>query len=111
MSLSISSIITMVLVAPRLQPFAPKTNVPTSLAVLGVGTFVIAYAPGSALVAGFIVVGIGNGLVDVFMNVAAQRAEVRTRRPVLQWLHAAYALGGVTGALAAGLSGTIDAWY
>jgi hypothetical protein len=103
MSLSIFSIITMLLVAPRLQPFAPNTNVPLSLAVLGVGTFVIAYAPGSALVAGFIVVGVGNGLVDVFMNVAAQRVEVRSGRPVLQWLHAAYALGGVTGALGAGL--------
>ena len=36
------------------------------------------------------------------MNVAAQRAEARTHRPVLQWMHATYALGGITGAAAAG---------
>ena len=47
--------------------------------------------------------GVGNGLIDVYLNVAAQRAEVATRKPVLQWLHASYALGGVTGAAAAGL--------
>ena len=42
--------------------------------------------------------GIGNGLIDVYLNVAAQRAEARTGKPVLQWMHATYALGGITGA-------------
>jgi len=46
---------------------------------------------------------VGNGLIDVYLNVAAQRVEVATKRPVLQWLHASYALGGVTGAAVAGL--------
>jgi len=56
----------------------------------------------------FAVVGAGNGLIDVYLNVAAQREESRSRRPVLQWLHASYALGGVTGAAAAGALRTVD---
>jgi fucose permease len=68
-----------------------------------VGSFAIGYLPTPAIVAGFILVGLGNGLIDVYLNVAAQRVEVATKRPVLQWLHASYALGGVTGAAAAGL--------
>ena len=56
----------------------------------------------------FVLVGVGNGLIDVYVNVAAQREETRTRRPVLQWLHASYALGGVTGAAAAGILRTLD---
>jgi predicted MFS family arabinose efflux permease len=50
-----------------------------------------------------VVVGAGNGLIDVFANVATQRVETVTRRPALQWLHACYALGGITGATLAGI--------
>jgi MFS family permease len=63
------------------------------------------------VIAGFVVVGLGNGLIDVFLNVVAQRVEVRTRRPVLQWMHACYALGGVAGALIAGAVLTADLDY
>jgi fucose permease len=57
-----------------------------------------------------VLVGIGNGLIDVYLNVAAQREEALSRRPVLQWLHASYAFGGVTGAATAGalLSAGLD---
>ncbi len=100
--LSSFSILAMVLLAPRLQPFALASTVPLALGLLGVGAFATAFAPTTFLIIGFIVVGAGNGLVDVFLNVAAQRAEARTNRPVLQWLHASYAAGGITGALGAG---------
>ena len=93
----------MLVVAPRLQRLALSSTVPLSLLVLAVGSFVIAYQPSSMVVLGFVLVGAGNGLIDVYLNVAAQRVEVATRRPVLQWLHASYALGGVTGAAVAGL--------
>jgi hypothetical protein len=63
--------------------------------------------PASLLVITFVLVGVGNGLIDVHLTVAAQREETRTRRPVLQWLHASYALGGVTGAAAAGALRTV----
>ena len=102
--LSSTAVIVMLLVAPRMQRFALSTNVPLSLMALGVGTMLITFLPDSLTFLGFAAVGVGNGLIDIYGNVAAQRAEVRTRKPVLQWLHASYALGGVTGAGVAGLT-------
>ena len=102
-TLSLTAVLVMLLLAPRLQPLPLSFSVPISLVSLGVGSFAIGYLPTSAIVVGFLLVGVGNGLIDVYLNVAAQRVEVATKRPVLQWLHASYALGGVTGAAVAGL--------
>ena len=101
--LSLAAVAVMLIVAPRLQRLSLSATVPLSLLVLAGGSFVIAYQPTELIILGFLLVGVGNGLIDVYLNVAAQRVEVATRRPVLQWLHASYALGGVTGAAAAGL--------
>jgi hypothetical protein len=103
MMLSLVAVATMLLGAPRLQPLPLAMSVPLSLATLAVATFAITYLPTNLIVIGFILVGAGNGLIDIYLNVAAQRAEVATRKPVLQWLHASYAAGGVTGAAVAGL--------
>ncbi|HET9672950.1 MAG TPA: MFS transporter [Actinomycetota bacterium] len=105
--LSIVAIVTMLIVAPRLQRLPLAVSVPLSLASLGVGSLVLAMGPTSLLFLTFPLVGLGNGLIDVYLNVAGQREESRTRRPVLQWLHASYALGGVTGAAAAGALRTV----
>ncbi|MEA2551328.1 MAG: hypothetical protein QOE25_1097 [Actinomycetota bacterium] len=101
--LSATAVVVMLLVAPRLQRFALSTTVPLALVSLGIGTLAITYLPNQLTFIGFAAVGVGNGLVDIYGNVAAQRAEVRRRKPVLQWLHASYALGGVTGAGIAGI--------
>jgi len=106
--LSISAIVTMLAFAPRLQRLTLRASVPFSLASLGIAALALAVAPTSMLLVTFVTVGVGNGLIDVYVNVAAQREETRTRRPVLQWLHASYALGGVTGAGAAGILRTVD---
>lgn len=106
--LSIVAVAAMVLLAPRLQPLPLATSVSFALASLAVGAFAMAYLPTQAIVVGFLLVGLGNGLIDVYLNVAAQRVEVETRKPVLQWLHASYALGGVTGAATAGLLRAAD---
>ena len=101
--LSLLAVVVMLVVAPRLQLLPLSTTVPLSLLTLAAGSFLIAYQPTELVVFGFLLVGAGNGLIDVYLNVAAQRVEVATRRPVPQWLHASYALGGVTGAAIAGL--------
>ena len=93
----------MLLLAPRLQPLALSTSVPD----LARGARPWARSRSATCrrrrsCVGFVLVGAGNGLIDVYLNVAAQRVEVATQRPVLQWLHASYALGGVTGAAIAG---------
>ncbi|HEX6131052.1 MAG TPA: MFS transporter [Actinomycetota bacterium] len=102
--LSIVAVAVMALVVPRLARHPLGTVVPASLAVLGAAALALALLPTAALWIGFVVAGAGNGLIDVFMNVDAQRTEVATRRPVLQWMHASYAAGGVTGAAIGGLS-------
>lgn len=107
--LSLSAVAVMLMLAPRLQRVPLSTTVPASLLVLAAGSFAIAYQPTGVVVLGFLLVGAGNGLIDVYLNVAAQRVEVATRRPVLQWLHASYALGGVTGAAIAGVLLASDA--
>ncbi|MEO8423235.1 MAG: MFS transporter [Actinomycetota bacterium] len=100
--LSLIAVGVMLLVAPRLQQFALSTTVPLSLAIMSAATFAIAYLPTGAILLAFALLGVGNGLVDVYLNVAAQRSEARTQKPVLQWMHATYALGGITGASVAG---------
>jgi MFS family permease len=101
--LSVTSVLAMVFLTPRLQSLAAATTVPLSMLALGLGALLQMLRPGWLVIVAFVVVGLGNGLIDVFMNVVAQRVEVRTRRPVLQWMHACYALGGVSGGLIAGL--------
>ena len=105
--LSAVAVVVMLLVAPRLQPLPLRSSVPLGLLMMAVATFAMGFLPTPAIVVGFVLLGVGNGLVDVYLNVAAQRAEVAWRRPVLQWLHACYALGGVTGAAVAGLVRTL----
>ncbi len=103
MLLSVVAVMVMLFLAPRLQPLPLRSSMTISLLTLAVASVAIGYLPTSLVFIGFMLVGVGNGLIDVYMNVAAQRAEVATHKPVLQWLHASYALGGVTGAAAAGL--------
>jgi MFS family permease len=109
--LSLVAVGVMLLVAPRMAGLRLGTSVPISLASLGLASLATALFPDSLVLLAFVLVGAGNGLIDVYVNVAAQRVEVETRRPALQWLHASYALGGVTGAGIAGLLRTIDFDY
>lgn len=104
--LAVVSILTMVFLSPRLQTLPLAAAIAVALGTMGVGAELIAYGAGAALLLGFVILGVGNGLIDVFMNVAAQGLEVRHRRPVLQWLHASYAVGGICGALGAGIATT-----
>jgi fucose permease len=100
--LSIVAVLVMAFGAPRLTRFPISALVAGSLLTLGVGALAMAVLPTGLLWIAFMLVGAGNGLIDVFMNVEAQRVEVATGRPVLQWLHASYAAGGVSGAVIAG---------
>ena len=100
-ALSVTSIAVMLLIAPRLESLPRRSTVGAALAIHGIGAVLIGLAPSGALLAVFAVTGIGTGLVDVFVSAAGQEAEVRSRRPVLQRVHASYSLGGASGALSA----------
>jgi MFS family permease len=110
-ALSVVAVGVMLVVAPRMARFRLGSSVPLSLGSLGLAAIAIALFPDSLVLLAFVLIGVGNGLIDVYVNVAAQRVESATRRPVLQWLHASYALGGLTGAGTAGLLRTIDVDY
>jgi cyanate permease len=111
MLLSVVAVLVMAFMAPQLQRLRLSTSVPLSLASLAIGAVVVALPSTALVVLGFALVGMGNGLIDVYLNVAAQRAEVRSGKPVLQWMHACYAAGGITGAAVAGLSLTVGLDY
>ncbi|MGE5225315.1 MAG: MFS transporter, partial [Planctomycetaceae bacterium] len=109
--LSGAAILTMLLLVPRVQHWPLSVSVPFSLAILAVGAVAFGAGPDALLPVAAVVVGAGNGLIDIYLNVAGQRVEERTRRPVLQWLHACYALGGATGAAVAGILRTANVDY
>ncbi|MGW0517045.1 MFS transporter [Crossiella sp. NPDC003009] len=71
------------------------------LPLLGSVTTVVAF--GIALV----VLGLGIGLLDVAMNVAAAAMEQRLDRPVMSIFHAALPIGGVLASLAAALAAAL----
>ena len=102
--LAVVSIVTMVFGSPRLQTLPLAMAIAIALGSMALGAELVAFGGGIVLLGGFLVLGVGNGLIDVFLNVAAQGLEARHRRPVLQWLHASYAGGGITGALGAGFA-------
>lgn len=102
--LSLVAIVVMTFVAPRLARFPLGALCAGSLLTLGTGSLGMAILPTSALWIAFAIAGAGNGLIDVFLNVEGQRVESVTSKPVLQWLHAMYAAGGITGAAIAGLA-------
>ena len=75
--LAVVSILTMVFLSPRLQALPLAAAIALALGTMGVGSELIAYGASVALLLGFVILGVGNGLIDVFMNVAAQGLEVR----------------------------------
>ena len=101
--LSLVAIVVMAFVAPRLARFPLGALCAGGLLALGTGSLGMAVLPSRALWIAFAIAGVGNGMIDVFLNVEGQRVEAITRAPVLQWLHATYAIGGITGAAIAGL--------
>jgi MFS family permease len=67
----------------------------TALSLPGPGLATSTLTLGLALAA----YGAASGLVDVAMNVQAVAVVRRAGRPIMPWFHAAYSLGGLTGAV------------
>lgn len=109
--LSVVAIAVMSLVAPRLEPLSRHTTLTLSLVVHGTGNALVALVPNGWLWAGFLLMGAGTGLIDVFVNAAGQEIEGRAGRAVLQWVHAAYGAGGVLGAMVTAIALTNGVRY
>lgn len=109
--LSAIAILVMTFVAPRLEPVPRGLTLALALSVHAAGAGLLAVLPAAWLMAGFAVIGVGTGLVDVTVNAAAHDIEVRAAAPVLQWVHASYGAGGVVASLAAGAAITLGATF
>ena len=102
-ALSATSIVTMTGVAPSLVKLPRRISVALALAFNGVAVLLLGVAPSGWLLAAFVLTGVGTGLIDVFMSLAAQQLEMSEGKPVLQWVHAGYSAGAAVGALGAAL--------
>ena len=102
-ALSATSIVTMTGVAPSLVKLPRRISVALALAFNGVAVLLLGVAPSGWLLGAFVLTGVGTGLIDVFMSLAAQQLEMSEGKPVLQWVHAGYSAGAAVGALGAAL--------
>lgn len=74
--------------------------------VMAVGLLMLAWAPTlPATVAGAVVFGAGNGIMDVAMNTLAVHVERRRTRPVMSRFHAFFSIGAAVGAGIAAIVG------
>jgi MFS family permease len=90
----------MQIVGPLTDRFGARAVVPVSGALCSTAVVL----PGLAtdvwtLGAALLVLGLGNGCLDVGMNAHAVQVERGYRRPVMSAFHAAYSIGGVLAAL------------
>jgi len=61
-----------------------------------------------SLVVGLLLLGGGNGMLDVAMNAHGVTVERRYGRPILSGFHALWSAGGILGALCGGLAAEVD---
>ncbi|MYT29927.1 MFS transporter [Streptomyces sp. SID8354] len=91
----------MQIVGPLTDRFGARTVVPLSAAVCSLtlvlpGLATHAWTLGAAL----LLLGLGNGCLDVSMNAHAVQVERGYRRPVMSAFHATFSIGGVLASLA-----------
>ena len=91
----------MQLVGPLADRFGARTVVPLSAALCSAGVVLPGWAANPwTLGAALLVLGLGNGCLDVSMNAHAIQVERGYQRPVMSAFHAAFSIGGVLAALA-----------
>lgn len=101
LAITVTSIATMVLVAPRIVHLVSGVALPIAIGCYGAGIAMMPWVPGPWLLLAFAVTGLGTGMIDVLVNQVGHRSEVDTETPVLQRVHMSYSLGAVAGAMAA----------
>ncbi|MEV8319881.1 MFS transporter [Streptomyces sp. NPDC059900] len=90
----------MQLVGPLTDRFGARIVVPLSAALCSAAVLLPGLATSAwALGAALLVLGLGNGCLDVSMNAHAVQVERGYGRPVMSAFHAAFSIGGVLAAL------------
>ncbi|MGW6026341.1 MFS transporter [Streptomyces sp. NPDC055099] len=90
----------MQLVGPLTDRFGARTVVPVSAALCSAAVILPGLASSTwTLGAALLVLGFGNGCLDVSMNAHAVQVERGYERPVMSAFHATFSIGGVLAAL------------
>ncbi len=90
----------MQIVGPLTDRYGARTAVPVSAALCGAAVVLPGLATSSwTLGAALLVLGFGNGCLDVSMNAHAVQVERGYQRPVMSAFHATFSVGGVLAAL------------
>ncbi|GGX13035.1 MFS transporter [Streptomyces noursei] len=90
----------MQVVGPLTDRFGPRTVVPLSAALCSLTLFLPGLAAHTwTLGAALLLLGVGNGCLDVSMNAHAVQVERGYRRPVMSAFHATFSIGGVLASL------------
>jgi MFS family permease len=95
----------MQVVGPLTDRFGARTVVPVSAALFSASLILPGLATNAWMLgAALLLVGCGNGAMDVGMNVHAVQVERAYGRPVMSAFHATYSIGGVLAALIGALT-------
>jgi len=98
----IGALLAMPLSSALIGRFGSRRVTLTAAMILFVSLPLPALAPGlPLLIAALALLGAGNGVLDVAMNVQAVAVEERYRRPIMSTFHGVFSVGGLTGALVA----------
>lgn len=103
LGVSVGAIIGLVIAPPLQARVGTKAGIAIvasgaglGLAVVGFGAVVVNSLP--VVIAGLALLGLGNGAVDVMMNVSAAAVEKRIGRTIMPFMHACFSIGTVAGA-------------
>ena len=103
LGVSIGAIVGLVVAPPLQAHFGTRAGITIvvfaaalGLAIVGLGATVLVSFP--VVVVGLALLGLGNGAVDVMMNVSAAAVEKRIGRTIMPFMHACFSIGTVAGA-------------
>ncbi|WP_077072965.1 MFS transporter [Mailhella massiliensis] len=107
--IGLSSLVALLCSGRIISRWSSRTVLRTGSLMLLLAVIVAALAPDPLLLgAAFIPAGLGMGMTDVAMNTQGIQLECRYRRPCMAFMHAAYSLGGVAGALGGALFAALN---
>ncbi|MGF1473081.1 MAG: MFS transporter [Rubrobacteraceae bacterium] len=102
---AVGAMVAMPLAGALAHRFGSRPVVGAAALLLSVALVLPALAPGLIfLLPALVVLGVGNGALDVSMNAQAVVVEKEYARPIMSSFHAAFSFGGLAGAAAGGLA-------
>jgi len=103
LAMAAGAVVTMLTAGPRLDRTGSKPGIITGAVLIVAALPWLAHSPGTpATMALMVIIGAGNGLMDVAMNTHGAALERQLERSVMSSLHAFFSLGGIAAAATTG---------